>query len=114
MAYTVRSKRTDRKIVQVRLLSLVLIEGIDMAKKVRSVRKGRVFKDFKDRREYQTPLTPDDFPDPPHFSLLPFQVREKLKQDITKMTRSELDALLRINKQCEKEYNKKNSKRKKR
>ena len=83
-----------------------------MAKKVRSVRKGRVFKDFKDRREYQDRLSPDDFPDPPHFSIMPKEIQLQLKQDITKMTRPQLDALLRLNKQYEKEYNKKNNRKK--
>ncbi len=78
----------------------------------RSIRKGRVFKDFKDKREYQTPMTPDNFPDPPHYSIMPETVRQMMKQDITKKTRSEFDAIMRINKQYLKEYNKKTNSRK--
>ena len=78
----------------------------------RSVRKGRVFKDFKDRREYQTPVTPADFPDPPHYSIMPEAVQRMMKQDISKMTRSELDAMMRTNKQYLNEYNKKTNGRK--
>jgi hypothetical protein len=71
-----------------------------------------VFKDFKDKREYQTPMTPDNFPDPPHYSIMPETVRQMMKQDITKKTRSEFDAIMRINKQYLKEYNKKTNSRK--
>jgi hypothetical protein len=71
-----------------------------------------VFKDFKDRREYQTPVSPVDFPDPPHYSIMPEAVQRMMKQDITKMPRSELDAMMRINKQYLKEYNKKTNGRK--
>ena len=80
----------------------------------RSLRKGRVFKDFKDRREYQESLTPSDFHDPPHYSIMPEAVRKMMNQDISKMTRSELDEMMRINKQYLKEYNKKTNGRKNR
>jgi hypothetical protein len=76
-----------------------------MAKKVKSLRKGRVFKDFKDRREFQTPLTQDDFPDPPHYELMPEDVKNKMKQDFNLLTRAQVDALLSINRQYIKQYN---------
>lgn len=78
---------------------------IKMAKKVKSLGKGRVFKDFKDRREYQTPLMPDDFPDPPHYVLMPDEVKKQMKQDFSLLTRAQVDALLSINKKYKKEYN---------
>lgn len=71
----------------------------------RSVRKGKVFKPFKDRREYQTALSPDDFSDPPHYSIMPEDVRQMMKQDINGLTRVQLDELFRISKQYRKEYN---------
>lgn len=71
----------------------------------RSVRKGKVFKPFKDRREYQTAFSPDDFPDPPHYSIMPEDVRQMMKQDINGLTRVQLDELFRISKQYRKEYN---------
>jgi len=74
----------------------------------RSIRKGKVFKDFKDRREYQSPVNPKDFPDPPHYALMPEEVRNSMKQDMSSLTRQEVDALLRINKQYLKEYNRQN------
>ena len=74
----------------------------------RSIRKGKVFKDFKDRREYQSNLTPEDFPDPPHYSLMPEEVKKLMKQDMNSLTRSEVDSLLKINKMYLKEYNRKN------
>jgi hypothetical protein len=77
----------------------------------RSIRKGRVFKDFKDRREYQTPLNPDDFPDPPHYSIMPEDVRQMMKQDISSLTRFQLNELFRISKQYKKEYNRRNNRR---
>ena len=77
----------------------------------RSVKKGRVFKDFKDRREYQTALTPDDFPDPPYYSIMPKEIRQMMKQDITRLTRVQLDELFRISKQYRKEYNLRKSSR---
>jgi hypothetical protein len=77
----------------------------------RSLRKCRVFKDFKDIREYQTPLTPDDFPDPPHYSIMPKDIKEMMKQDITKLTRLQLDEMFRINKKYLKEYNRRNNRR---
>jgi hypothetical protein len=71
----------------------------------RSVRKGKVWKDFKDRREYQTPVNPKDFPDPPHYALMPDDVKEMMNQDMDKLTRKQVDDILRINKQYLKEYN---------
>jgi hypothetical protein len=71
----------------------------------RSVRKGKVWKDFKDRREFQTPVNPKDFPDPPHYALMPDDVREMLNQDMSKLTRKQIDDIMRINKQYVKEYN---------
>lgn len=73
----------------------------------RSLRKGKVFKDFKDRRDYQSPVNPEDFPDPPHYDLMPEDVRQMMKRDVNSLTRAELDVQLRINKQYLKEYNKK-------
>jgi hypothetical protein len=77
----------------------------------RSIRKGRVFKDFKDRLEYQTPLCPDDFPDPPHYSIMPEDVQQMMKQDISRLTRFQLNELFRINKQYKKEYNRRKNRR---
>jgi hypothetical protein len=71
----------------------------------RSLRKGKVFKDFKDRREYQPKNNPNDFPDPPHYSIMPEEVRESMKQDMDSLTRQEVEALLRVSKQYLKEYN---------
>ena len=71
----------------------------------RSVRKGKVFKPFKDRREYQTALSPDDFPDPPHYSIMPEDIRKIMMQDITYLTRKQLDEMSRISKQYKKEFN---------
>jgi len=71
----------------------------------KSVRKGKVWKDFKDRREYQTPVNPKDFPDPPHYSIMPDDVKEIMNQDMDKLTRKQVDDILRINKQYLKEYN---------
>ena len=71
----------------------------------RSVRKGKVWKDFKDRREFQTPANPKNFPDPPHYALMPDDVREMLNQDMSKLTRNQVDDIMRINKQYVKEYN---------
>lgn len=78
-----------------------------MARK-RSLKKGKVFKDFKDRREYQSPTNPDDFPDPPHYALMPEEIKKSMKQNMDLLTRQEVDALLRLNKQYLKEYNRKN------
>ena len=74
----------------------------------RSLRKGKVFKDFKDRREYQSNLTPEDFPDPPYYSLMPEEIKKLMKQDMNSLTRSEIDSLLKINKMYLKEYNRRN------
>lgn len=82
--------------------------SIDKMARSRSLRKGKVFKDFKDRREYQSPVNPKDFPDPPHYALMPEEVRNSMKQDMSSLTRQEVDALLRINKQYLKEYNRQN------
>jgi len=71
----------------------------------RSVRKGKVWKDFKDRREFQTPANPKDFPDPPHFAIMPDDVKQIFNQDITKLTRNQVDDMMRINKQYQKQYN---------
>jgi hypothetical protein len=71
----------------------------------RSVRKGKVWKDFKDRKEYQTPVSSKDFSDPPHYSLMPDDVKQMLNQDMSKLTRKQVDDILRINKQYLKEYN---------
>ena len=71
----------------------------------RSVRKGKVWKNFKDKREYQTPVNPKDFPDPPHYVLMPDDVKQMVNQDMSKLTRQQVDDILRINKQYLKEYN---------
>jgi len=78
----------------------------------RSLRKGKVFKPFKDIREYQSSLTPDDFPDPPHYSIMPEDVRRTMKQDMNKLTRFQVDELFRINKQYLNEYKNLKKKRK--
>lgn len=74
----------------------------------RSVRKGKVFKDFKDRREYQSKSNPTDYPDPPHYELMPDDVKKLMKQNMNCLTRQEVDALLSISKQYLKEYNRRN------
>lgn len=71
----------------------------------RSLRKGKVFKDFKDRREYRDPQKPADFPDPPHYSIMPENVRESMKQDMNSLTRAEIDVLLKLSNDYLKEYN---------
>jgi len=76
-----------------------------MGRRSRSLRKGKVFKEFKDIREYQTASSPDDFPDPPHYSLMPEEVKKMMNQDMNSLTRLEIDALLKINKIYLKEYN---------
>ena len=73
----------------------------------RSLRKGKVFKDFKDRREYRDPQKPEDFPDPPHYSIMPEKVRESMKQDMNSLTRAEIDVLLKLSNDYLKEYNRK-------
>lgn len=73
----------------------------------RSLRKGKVFKDFKDRREYRDPQRPEDFPDPPHYSIMPEDVKKSIKQDMNCLTRAEVDVLLKLNNKYFKEYNKK-------
>jgi hypothetical protein len=71
----------------------------------RSLRKGKVFKPFKDRRDYQSPVDLNNFLDPPHYKLMPEDVKQKLNQDMNKLSRAEVDELMRMNKKYLKEYN---------
>lgn len=73
----------------------------------RSLRKGKVFKDFKDRREYRDPQRPEDFPDPPHYSIMPEDVKKSMKQDMNCLTREKVDVLLKLSNKYLKEYNRK-------